>query len=479
MRIRYWAIALLTLLAFARGVWALGDKSLWWDESLSLHRSQETLFYALSGQITLTDNVDDVVTIDNHPPLYFVLLWVVTRLLGQSEFALRYLSLAAVVLLVPLLYTTGKRLVDGWAGLGAAVLGALSPMYLWYGQEARMYALVAFLSLLSFYSFLRAFFGSSSTSRAQYHSGWIAVYAVTSACLVATHYLGVFLIAFQLVTLGVLTLRQAGSRRRLLPIIAALAAVLALFVISGWLNRPQARSSSLSLPILLRDLLNSFSLGLSVDVGDWYVFVIDLVFLLFLLLGLVWLVRPSTPPRSRTAGRLLAGYLFVPIVITYVLSFVQVVYMTSRHLIFITPAFYLLVGIGLTRWRGHRAWISVAVALLMLGGVLYSTYNYFYSPDYDKDRHREWGAFLRQQVRPGDVVVVNPPHIADLYDYYASNDVPWIGLPLLGDAQQHTEAKLEELLKQYDRVWLAHSRTPAWGDQRQVPRNWLNQNAFR
>ncbi|MGD9146721.1 MAG: hypothetical protein PVI80_14245, partial [Anaerolineae bacterium] len=89
MRIRYWAIALLTLLAFARGVWALGDKSLWWDESLSLHRSQETLFYALSGQITLTDNVDDVVTIDNHPPLYFVLLWVVTRLLGQSEFALR------------------------------------------------------------------------------------------------------------------------------------------------------------------------------------------------------------------------------------------------------------------------------------------------------------------------------------------------------------------------------------------------------
>jgi len=165
VRVRYWAIAILTLLAFARGVWALGDKSLWWDESLSLHRSQETLVYALSGQIILTDNIVDNVTIDNHPPLYFVLLWAFTRFLGQSEFALRYLSLTAIVLLVPLLYVTGKRMVDEWTGLGAAALGALSPMYLWYGQEARMYTLVAFLSLLSFYSFLRAFFRSSEASR--------------------------------------------------------------------------------------------------------------------------------------------------------------------------------------------------------------------------------------------------------------------------------------------------------------------------
>jgi len=37
---------------------------------------------------------------------------------------------------------------------------------------------------------------------------------------------------------------------------------------------------------LLRDLLNSFSLGLSVDVADWYVLLIDLLFLLLLRWGL-------------------------------------------------------------------------------------------------------------------------------------------------------------------------------------------------
>ena len=77
-RFERWVLVLIILVAFGRGIWALGTKSLWWDESLSLHRAQGGLVYALSNQITLTDNVNDVVTVDNHPPMYFVLLWRLT-----------------------------------------------------------------------------------------------------------------------------------------------------------------------------------------------------------------------------------------------------------------------------------------------------------------------------------------------------------------------------------------------------------------
>jgi len=473
----------LTLLAFARGVWALGDKSLWWDESLSLHRSQETLSYALSNQIILTDNVDQVVTIDEHPPLYFVLLWGVTRLLGLSEFALRYLSLALMVLLVPLLYGTGNRLVDGRAGLAAAALGAISPMYLWYGQEARMYTLVAFLSLLSFYLFFRAFFDPAALPALRRRWPWVIAWVLASVGLVFTHYLGVLLVALQVVALGLSFRRQSGNRKLLLLIVAlVLVATLVpltyvLLTRSGVTDRPGFEF--VSLPVLLRDLLTSFSMGLSADVGLWYVLLVDLVFLVFLILGLIWLVRPGAPERIRTAGILLAGYLFLPVAIIFVSSFVLPVYMNSRHLILISPAFYLLIAVGLTRWRGRVAWMAILGALLMLGGMSFSTYNYFINPNYDKDHHRQWGEYLRQQVRPGDIVVVNPPHIADLYQYYAASDVPWIGLPLLSGSRQRTEAKLEELLQQYDRVWLALSRTPPWGDRGRVPQSWLNQNAFR
>jgi hypothetical protein len=176
---------------------------------------------------------------------------------------------------------------------------------------------------------------------------------------------------------------------------------------------------------------------------------------------------------------LLLGYLAIPIGVIYLLSYVQPAYMNSRHLMLITPAFYLLVGSGLAAWRGRTAVITLVVSVVMLGGIAYSTYNYFGNSAYDKDHHREWGEYLREHVRPGDVIVINPPHISDLYEYYADSGVPWVGLPMFGDSQEATVARLEELLTDYDRVWLAMSHTPPWGDLRRVVQKWLTNNAFR
>ena len=67
-------VVAIVILTFLRGIWALGDKSLWWDESLSLHRAQLDAGSILAGTITLTDNASTQVTIDDHPPLYFLLL---------------------------------------------------------------------------------------------------------------------------------------------------------------------------------------------------------------------------------------------------------------------------------------------------------------------------------------------------------------------------------------------------------------------
>ncbi len=488
-----WLLVVLILIAFGRGVLGLGAKSLWWDESLSLHRAQQDLPTILSNQITLTDSIQQVITVDNHPPLYFLLLGLVVRILGKTEFALRFLSLACAVLIVPLLYVTARRLVPRGhvAGLAAAALGALSPMYLWYGQEARMYTMLAFLSLLSFYLYIRAFFESN-----QSRSGWIAAYVGASVLLVLTHYLGALLIIAESVGLVVILVRKRASRRLAVAAIVILLAVSLGSLINASRTMPadtdQLGFRFIPLFELLRDLLNSFSLGLSVDVADWYVVLIDLLFLLFALLGLAWLVR-----RERRTAWLLAGYLVLPIVSIYLLSFVRPAYMNSRHLILVTPAFYLLAGTGLAagcsadwpigekslsrvahRLSGITPYLLLAAGCLMLAGIGYSTYSYFFDPRYNKDPHREWGAYLREHVRPGDVVIVNPPHIAELYDYYASSDIPWVGLPLLNLPRSATVTKLQELVGSYDRVWLALSHTPHWGDRRHFPEKWLNENAF-
>ena len=98
----------------------------------------------------------DVPTQDTNPPLYFVGLSALRALAGESEYALRFASVIAGVLLVPLLYVMGKRLFSERAGVLAAVLGTFSPFLIWYSQEARMYTLLATLSLASVYLLLRA-----------------------------------------------------------------------------------------------------------------------------------------------------------------------------------------------------------------------------------------------------------------------------------------------------------------------------------
>jgi uncharacterized membrane protein len=482
-RTRLWLLLALILIAFGRGVWALGNKSLWWDESLTLHRAQETVTYVLSNKIVLTDNIHTVDTVDNHPPLYFLLQWGAVRLFGQSEFALRLLSLVAIVLIVPLLYITGRQLVDRRTGLAAAALGAISPMYLWYGQEARMYALLALLSLLSFFFFYHAFLDPSERLASRRLWPWVAAYLLSSACLTLTHYLGSLLIAFELLVLGFIALRQVSKRRVLvltILIMSLLVLLLLLYALTTYpITTSQAGFRFVPPFVLLRDLLNSFSLGLSADVGNWYVVLIDLTFLFLLVLGIFRLLRPGASSAWKRAGWLLIGFLGVPTLLMYLLSYVRPAYMNSRHLIFITPAFNLLVASGLAFCRGRKVLIGLLIWLVVVGGVSYSTWNYFYDPTYDKDHHREWGEFLLEHVRPGDVVVVDPPHIADLYHYYADSGVPWVGLPLLNSSRQETAAELEQLLEEYDRVWLALSHTPPWGDRHRMPEQWLNENAFR
>jgi len=490
MKAHRWVLLILILLAFARGAWALGTKSLWWDESLSLYRARQDLAGVLSNQTVLTDNTQELVTVDNHPPLYFLVLWGAMRLAGKTEFALRFPSLVCAVLVVPLLYVTGKRVGGRRTALAAAALGAVSPMYLWYSQEARAYTMLAFLGLLSFYLFLRAFWSDDGEGPERWRPWPIAAYIVTSIALVFTHYLGALLVGYELLVLAIVFTR----RRAAMLTIAILLAAISLPLVYVWLNRPEATAKVgfhfIPLLSLLRDLLNSFSLGLSVDVQHWYVLAIDLAFLALLAVGVVWLVGGRSPHAAsrRRSGWLVVGYLLVPVALTYLLSYVRPVYMNSRHLILVTPAFYLLTGAGIAAisyWSpaGSRrvvpSLLALAACLVLLSGIGYSTYNYFADPAYDKDQHRDWGAYLREHVRPGDVVIVDPPCIAELYDYYAGSDEPWVGLPLLSGPRQQTVDKLMELVGSYDRVWLAFSHTPPWCDPRRYPEKWLNQNAFR
>ena len=116
----------------------IGSKGLWLDEAFSIWM----------GQQPLAEMLQWLVRIDQHPPLYYMLLraWLG---LGDGTGTVRALSALCSTLTVPVIFLLGRRLSGLWAGLLAALLLAVSPFHVHFAQEARMYALLALSASLA------------------------------------------------------------------------------------------------------------------------------------------------------------------------------------------------------------------------------------------------------------------------------------------------------------------------------------------
>ena len=127
--------ALLLLLASALRLHRIDAQSLWFDEGWSAWAAiQPTLAEALLADAT-------------NPPLYYLLLNFSTHLLGDSEFSLRLPSMLAALLLIALTWQLAQRSFGRRAAWLAMWLATCSAPLWWAAQEARMYALLALLTL--------------------------------------------------------------------------------------------------------------------------------------------------------------------------------------------------------------------------------------------------------------------------------------------------------------------------------------------
>ena len=104
-------LMLIVLVSYGRVVWELGAKNLWWDESLSLQRAESALLPLLKGHLVIQDGFSQLLTIDQHPFMFFLLEGGLIRLAGDSEFSLRYVSAMAATLLPAVLWVLARWFV--------------------------------------------------------------------------------------------------------------------------------------------------------------------------------------------------------------------------------------------------------------------------------------------------------------------------------------------------------------------------------
>lgn len=512
-RLPHWArllLLLLILVAFGRAMWELDAKNLWWDESLSLQRAESNWLDLVMGRLYLLDGLTSSLTYDQHPFFFFLLQGVLIRLAGNSEVVLRLPSVMGVTLFVPVLWSLARLFVR-WGIMAAsapwwgALLIALHPFYLWYGQEARPYGLWAMLALLSTYCLLRATerMGTERveiaapvipvTSAASSPRFWWILYVVTALMFCTSHYYAVFLLPVH----GLLIALWLWARNRRMAM-AAMAGVLMLGAGVGafayWSIIVRQRGGQnfpkVSPEILFPDLLNAFSLGKSVNIVE--VWSLDLLFGALALVGVIsclWGVA-----RIRSGGWLPLALVAVPIVMLLVAMRVYPAYMDARHMSLIGGGFILLVGAGLATiaQRGLAGMAGASLlGLVLVGGMGYSTVNYFTMEEYAKDDFTALGGYLDRRLAPGDLVLVKSPFAWRAFTYYTNIDaipearaagahMAQYGVPLLGGVPwEDQEAMIGEWAREYRRVWLILSNTHPYMDVGRRIDGWMNENLFR
>lgn len=143
--IEEWAPGVVILIALLGGflrVLLLGTKGMWLDETFSVWMASHPIPELLQW----------LVKIDQHPPLYYLLLHYWISFTGEAAYDVRLLSALFGTATIPLIYLIGRRISGTVVGLAAALILAVSPFHIYFGQETRMYALLTFNAAVTIYA---------------------------------------------------------------------------------------------------------------------------------------------------------------------------------------------------------------------------------------------------------------------------------------------------------------------------------------
>jgi len=458
-------LGLILLAGTGLRLFRLGAESLWYDETVSVMLAGSPL------RELLRHTAGDI-----HPPGYYLLLRAWLLLSGYPtghadpagnglEFAAGFLSLAAGVLLITLVYSLARRVAGRPVALPAAALVALSPFNLWYSQEVRMYTLGACLGAVVVYALFRATGIRHAGARAgtdpaweaeraasglaqragrEDRPAWWAVYALAAAVGMYTLYYFVFLlVATNLWLLARLVWTQTRQWREgrwpvrqsapLRPWPWLLANGAALLLYAPWVPVAWRQATDPPVPpwrtvptlvVALRESWAALSLGQSAPGWLWPALLLTLV---VYALGILALFKRSPgDPSGAWAPALLVVTPFGSLALILIASAFTPLY-NVRYVFTYSPAFYVVLGAGLA-WLWSRRWaLAGLVAVAWLAAAAVTGYVFWQAPAYQSDDHRAAVRYLQSHWRPGDVVVVNAGYAYSTLLTYWDGPLAWRG----------------------------------------------------
>ncbi len=503
-------IVFLALVAFTVRATSIDAQSLWRDEVDALCYAHE--FPHLVVQALTPETVGDLHTpcacpslpmpssgspdesawprlartfggiIQQNGPLYFLLLRAWIAVTGTSEYAMRFFSLVFGVLAVPLIYAIGRRLFDYPTGFFAAFLATISPYWTWYSQEVKMYTLVTLLALLAIYGLRRAV--ESGERR------WWVVQIVATSLAFYTHILAALLVPVQILLYFAW---WPQARKRWIGALVSLACLTLPYLPLALWQAPQvfrARETGFypyALAEMVKILINGWSLGILSRGWPWGTVLVGAL-AVWGLASVSVLPPPVRKPQEGKNRFALLCWLVVPLLAVWVISQWQPLF-TDRYFIWTSPAFYLLVALGLASiWRfgdGGRWMVLFLLSVVIAFGVVNLRQQ---AAEPVKSDFRAAAAYVAERHTPGELIIFQIPHGRYTFDYYFPQaEYAWSeGLftnHRLPDgsyvmSEQDAAQRMQEMTSAYDAVWLVATETTMW-DERGLVRAWLETSRER
>ncbi len=471
---RVWLLLLILMLGFALRVYRLEGHDIWGDEAWSITVAGWPLSEVVSAKA------------ETNPPLYHLLLFLAVRLVGWSPFAVRFLSVWSGTLTIALLYRLGREVVERWAGMGAALIGALSPFLVYYAQEARMYGVALALSTASLLVFVLLYKGQHAAERLSV--AWWVLYGISSLAAVYTHYYAFAVLSAEAIFITAMALWSACRTSRftigriLRPWLATWGTMALLFAPWPFIHvrflesKAGSRFGEWTLAALVRiarRTLLAYGTGTTMPTGGhWYGWAIAGL----AGWGAIWLAWRARKTREAI---LLSLVIVVGLIFAWAVNPIMP-FFWERYLLVCAPAFLLLVAVGVgglgELWRPAAA---LALLLVFVASTI-SLRHYYFDPAYAKGGYGHLMADLSSRAQPDDLILLNNPLQKSLYDYYGPKKMRSVILPrdaLMDD--EHTDRMLSELTRGYRRVWLVEYGDAREYDPRHRARAWLGQHGSR